>query len=133
MVDGDLNGKIGAKWVTKAICKGRLGEETSSKTQEEVGKITTNRKIMRLEREFGNEGGEEEEVEGIFNNRRRNGGGGAGRRLDGREGSIKRRRLKARPRRMRKGKNIRSRRRRIRKTTRKRGGKEKLKILKLSR
>jgi hypothetical protein len=69
-----------------------------------------------------------------FNNRRRNGRGEVGRRVAGREGSIKLRRLTTRKRRMRKRKNIRSRRRRrFRKTTKKRGGKEKVKILKLSR
>jgi hypothetical protein len=70
----------------------------------------------------------------MFNNRRRNGGEGAERREAGREGSIKRRRLKTRPRRMRKWKGIRRRRRRkIRKTTRKKSGKKNVKILKLSR
>jgi hypothetical protein len=87
---------------------------------------------MRLKREAGNEG--QEEVEWIFNNRKRNAGRGAGRSVAGREGNIKRRRLTIRPRRLRKQKSIRSRRnRRIRKITRKRGGKEKVKILKLSR
>jgi len=96
-----------------------------------VGKIRIIRNIMRLKREVGNEG---EGVEGIFNNRRRNGVGGVGRRGAGREGSIKKRMLPTRTRRMRKMKSISSRRRRrIRITTRKRGGKEKVRILKLSR
>ena len=64
-----------------------------------MGKIKIIRNIRRLKREVGNEG-EKEGVEEEFNNRR-DGGGGAGRRVAGREGSIKRRRLTTRPRRMR--------------------------------
>jgi hypothetical protein len=115
--------------VTKVICYRISGENTSSKTRELVGKIRIIRNIMRLKREVGNEG---EGVEGIFNNRRRNGVGGVGRRGAGREGSIKKRMLPTRTRRMRKLKSISSRRRRrIRITTRKRGGKEKVRILTL--
>jgi hypothetical protein len=132
MIDRDLNEKISTKWVTKTICNRILGENTDSKTREWVGKIKIIRNIMRWKREVGNEG-EEEGVGGIFNTRRRN-ERGAGRRVAGREGSIKRRRLTTRPRRMRKRQSIRSRKMRgIRKTTGKRGGKEKVKILKLSR
>jgi hypothetical protein len=96
-----------------------------------VEKIKIIKNTTRLKREVGNEG--EEGVERIFNNRKRNGGKGAGRRVAGREGSTKKRRLTKIMRRMRKQKSIRIKRRRIRTTTRKRGGREKVKILKLSR